>query len=136
MTKKQIQAEQILRHGLRLKSIFNVDLGPVSLCKALRRLEVKAGRIARAVCDGGGYEPPSSWDDKILDAADRLLNFRVQNIPVFVNHDPRGFALKIDSAYMAEHDVTLFNDWGGYGIIAPEFDGTFTAYGVGPERGR
>ncbi len=54
-------------------------------------------------------------------------------VPVFLNRDPRGYALKIDDAWMAEHGnatdhpsksptavCRLHRDWGGYGIIAPD----------------
>ncbi len=42
------------------------------------------------------------------------------SVPVFINRDPRGYALKIDDHYMREHDAALHQDWGGYGIIAPD----------------
>lgn len=41
-------------------------------------------------------------------------------VPVFVNLDPRGFALKIDDEWMRASGATLYSDWGGYGIIAPD----------------
>lgn len=44
-------------------------------------------------------------------------------VPIFVNRDPRGYALKIDDKWMREHKAALHQDWGGYGIIAPEIDG-------------
>ena len=138
MTKKQRQAEQILRHGLALKRIFNLPganqagyIGPVTLCKKLRRLENRAQRINLSVCTEEGYEPPADWDLKILRAADKLLHFVDSGIPVFLNHDPRGCALKIDSDYVRAHRLAIYTDWGGYGLIAPELDGDFTAYGVG-----
>ena len=42
-------------------------------------------------------------------------------VPVFVNRDPRGYALKIDDEWMrARQEVRLATDWGGYGILAPD----------------
>ncbi len=39
-------------------------------------------------------------------------------VPVFINRDPRGYALKIrEEAVMG---MRIHRDWGGYGIIAPE----------------
>lgn len=41
---------------------------------------------------------------------------------VFVNLDPRGYALKIDDEYMRAHNLKLHTDMGGYGILAPEIN--------------
>ncbi len=41
-------------------------------------------------------------------------------VPVFINRDPRGYALKINDEWMTEHDAKLEKDWGGYGLLAPE----------------
>lgn len=56
----------------------------------------------------------------------RALNFSaIRNrrplVPIFCNPDPRGYALKIKNAWMAETGATLHQDWGLYGIIAPNF---------------
>ena len=49
----------------------------------------------------------------------RKLPFK--KIPVFVNGDPRGYALKIDDSYVKKFNLKIERDWGGYGIIAPDF---------------
>jgi len=67
-------------------------------------------------------------DEETLDAriaytlgrVDYLLQFRNAGIPVFLNLDPRGYALKIDDAWMRANDARLHQDWGGYGILAPD----------------
>ncbi len=41
-------------------------------------------------------------------------------IPVFINRDPRGYALKINDEWMRANNAKLETDWGGYGLIAPE----------------
>ena len=124
MTKKQRQAEQILNHGLKLKRIFNLDsIGPVTLCKALHRIETRAHRLAEMDCNEGPGDILEKAEPGILKALDRILNFKAQNLPVFINSDPRGYALKIDDEYVREHNLDIYRDWGGYGIIAPEFDG-------------
>jgi hypothetical protein len=43
-------------------------------------------------------------------------------VPVFLNRDPRGYALKIDDEWMRSQAHPLHRDWGGYGIIAPEIE--------------
>jgi hypothetical protein len=41
-------------------------------------------------------------------------------VAVFVNQDPRGYALKIDDEYMRAHSLDLERDGGEYGILAPD----------------
>ena len=53
----------------------------------------------------------------------RTIRSRSPLVPVFINLDPRGYALKIDDEWMREHKQPLghlHQDWGGYGILAPE----------------
>ena len=45
---------------------------------------------------------------------------------VFINYDARGYTLKIKSEYVAklrQDGKNIFTDFGGYGILAPQFDG-------------
>ncbi len=50
-------------------------------------------------------------------------------VPVFVNRDARGYALKINDEWLNQqrsradtvHKAVIHRDWGGYGIIAPDF---------------
>ena len=41
-------------------------------------------------------------------------------VPIFLNGDPRGYALKIPDDYVRDNDLNIHRDWGGYGIIAPD----------------
>lgn len=63
----------------------------------------------------------------------RAIRNRQPLVPIFVNRDPRGYALKIDEAWVREYSnnnpppsaanhavCRLHRDWGGYGIIAPD----------------
>lgn len=124
MTKKEKQREEILRHGFKLRRAFNLppETAPVELCKRVHRLEVEAHRLAERECN---EDLPTEYVEKkeasILKRLDAILNFRAQGIPVFLNGDPRGYALKIRDDYVREHDLDIHRDWGGYGIIAPEF---------------
>ncbi len=122
-TKKDRMRGQITTHGFNLNRIFNLNrMDPVTLAKQVHRIEVKAHRLAEEDCNTGNT--PENWDEKILKSLDRILNFKAQGIPVFVNGDPRGYALKIDDAYVREHNLEIHRDWGGYGILAPDFDGS------------
>ena len=125
--------DQILKHGFDLLRIFHPstmydvgEIGPVELCRKLHRIELQAHRYAERVCNGE-IDPTEAedarWEANILGQVDRLLNFRAAGIPVFINGDPRGHALKIDDKYVRDNNLEIERDWGGYGLIAPEFDG-------------
>ena len=43
---------------------------------------------------------------------------------IFLNGDPRGYSLKIkpeEREELRNKDINLYSDFGGYGILAPEF---------------
>ena len=65
-----------------------------------------------AACEGTGYR---------IDFA--AIRNRPDIVPVFINRDPRGYALKIDDVWMHNKQPRLFRDFGGYGILAPEITG-------------
>lgn len=123
MNKKQQQAEDILQHGFKLKRIFNIgdEIGPVELCKKVHRLETTQHRLNEISCTREMTAREEKQDEGMLDRLDAILGFKALNIPVFVNGDPRGYAFKIPSEYVREHNLDIHTDWGGYGIIAPEF---------------
>lgn len=125
-TKKERMYQQIEQHGNALKAFFRLDkdVDAVQLCKKLRRLELKAHALATKGCNVG--LPDDVWETEtnaILDKLDDLLGFRKRYIRVFVNGDARGYALKIDLQPNGALPLALHRDWGGYGIIAPEFSG-------------
>lgn len=125
MNKRDRMREQILLHGLKLNRVFNLDrIDPMTLCKQVHRLEAKAHRMAEDYCNGIiAEEFVDRQEGRIMKALDKLLNYKAQGIPVIFNGDPRGYALKIDDAWMKANDCDIHRDWGGYGILAPEFDG-------------
>lgn len=136
MTNKDRMREQIMNHGLKLLRIFHwindgIDpweknyTGPVELCKKLHRLESKVHRWNEDCCNGliDNEELEDKKHEAFLKSLDNILQFRSHNIPVFINGDPRGYALKIDDDFMRENNIDLYRDMGGYGILAPDFDG-------------
>jgi prolyl-tRNA synthetase len=134
MNRKEKMYDEIRKHGENLNAIFNTGLDPVALCKKLHRLENKAHGIETKECNGDYNEMPyddetgeiiyvREQEDKILNSLDKILNFRKLGIPVFINGDARGYTLKIKSKYVADNQITIYQDWGGYGIIAPDFGG-------------
>ena len=133
MNRKQRMNEQILRHGFELKRAFFPNpyegIGPVTLCKALHRLELKATRVTTAYCNGENTEEEVDKMEKsvMTSLAGIFGREKVLETGMFINHDPRGYALKVSEKWTKgynNHGGNLHRDWGGYGILAPEFDGS------------
>jgi len=115
---KYIMNQRIQKHGDSLKTIFNLNIDSVKLSKQLFRLENKAHKLATDYCngvvDGDSTEIESQ---KILSKVAKLLNTNTFNM--FFNFDARGYALKFFQDF--SKDKPIHKDWGGYGIIAPDF---------------
>ena len=129
MNKKQLMYDRINKHGEDLKRIFKLDpsIDPVKLCKQLFRLENKAHRLAEDGCNGVIYDTEPQAE-KILKKVCKILNIDRsidhQYEKIFFNGDPRGYALKFTSRYskyLRSCNINIHQDWGGYGIIAPDF---------------
>ena len=119
----------VIKHGEQLLQVFTqaTEKNPLLLCRKLRRLENLAGAIALRLCNGPEYRTEDEADNRcnsILEKVDTLLNFKASGVPVFVNRDPRGYALKVTEEWQRAQVATgkpyLYGDWGGYGIIAPD----------------
>ena len=116
MNAKEKMYQQIEKHGEQLNAIFNTEFQPVELCKKLRRLENKANRAAVQYCNG-----VIDWEqmNKITEAVlSKLKDILGESQELFINGDPRGYSLKINNA----ENLNIYKDWGGYGILAPEFN--------------
>lgn len=136
--------EAIRRHGETLLAMFPnaTEKDPVALCKKLRRIETSLTAPLVGYCNGTHSE--AQVDKAEAQALKRLgallWGNTVPDVPVFVNRDPRGYALKIDDAWMREKGYSLtkqnrhtngsgsvavarlHRDMGGYGIIAPDLN--------------
>ena len=126
MNAKQRMYERIEKHGQDLKRIFPAvsNLDAVKVSKKVRALEVKAQWIALDYCNGTiDGDTIDTQGEKIMAQLDKFLDYTGACVPVFFNRDPRGYALKIDDEYVRTFNVQIHMDWGGYGIIAPEYDG-------------
>jgi len=143
MTTKQKMYAQIQQHGEKLNAIFNTNFDAITLCKKLNRLERKANFAATCLCNTNTLNLLelnrfTGWDvkqateqeqaiffDKITASIYKILGDQSKNI-VFINLDPRGYALKIKSEYvktLRQENKNIYTDFGGYGILAPEFNG-------------
>jgi len=130
MNKRERMNEQIKAHGEDLKRAFDISLvDPDTLARKLYRIELEARRLALDYCNGANNVTTENWEElteKILAKVDNVTGFKRKGVPVFVNGDARGYALKINNAWVKGYQNKggrIYTDWGGYGILAPEFDG-------------
>lgn len=129
-TQKQTMYAEILQHGNNLNKIFNTGIEPIKLCKMLRPLEAKAHKLATDYCNGENGVDTSNWEVKIAPILASLRKLLYPNGMtgegtkdwcIFINADARGYAIKIRSEYVQNNDLKIYKDWGGYGIICPDF---------------
>ena len=104
MNKKESMYKKITEHGSKLNTVFSLTGDPVKLYKRLHRLELAI----------------DTYQEKSL--IPRLAKIiGAENMDkIYVNHDPRGYTLKLTETESLKH-TSLFKDWGGYGILAPDF---------------
>jgi hypothetical protein len=111
---------QIEQHGKQLNFIFNTGLEPVKLCKKLRRLEMKAHKVAVDWCNGDNGVNPETIDTftcPILAAAKTILfsnyhELNKTNDVILFNGDARGYALKISDKFLRGNNYSIYTDWG------------------------
>ena len=123
MNKKQVMYERIAKHGTDLLTIFPNATIPdaVLLCKRLRMYERKAEVSTTALCNGCSEELQKYHEaalERIESKVKKLLGVTEDN-QIFINRDPRGYALKMTTEFTA--NKVSYRDWGGYGILAPDF---------------
>jgi len=117
MTKRERRAQQLAAHYERLEKLTGKDGKKMSL--KLWKLETEAHKIITKECNGEATEHDSARLEKILTEVKELLP-NVEGI--FINGDPRGYALKVDDQVMRSKKYDLTQDWGGYGILSPEIN--------------
>ena len=110
--------EQIVEHGTELLVLFPDALrrDPADLYRGLRRIEARGAAHAERLCGDAHYCNDVDHEAvgvAIINAANKLLG----TDRVWLNQDPRGYALKVTLSV----GEGLHTDWGGYGIIAPDF---------------
>ncbi len=125
-TKKERMNEQIKQHGVNLLALYPhaQPADADKLCRKLHRLEAQARAIAVTWCNGD--EPMGTDEAAHEQAVDAILS-QVRKVlgdgpTIRFNGDARGHAIKIDSENMPD-GCALDRDWGGNGIVCPEFTG-------------
>jgi hypothetical protein len=128
-TKKAAMYAQIEQHGNNLNAIFNTPFDAVTLSKKLRRLEIKAHKIAVDWCNGENGIDSDNIDTHtapIMEAVKKILFAQSYNVQrekaIIFNGDARGYALKISDKYVRENKLQIYTDMGGYGILSPDFN--------------
>ncbi len=126
MTKRDLMYQQIQKHGENLLKIFTTakEQDAVKLSKKLFRLEHQAHQIATDYCNGENGVTSENWEERtepILQKVRILLNC-TDTFPIFLNGDARGYALKIKDSYVRDANLNIHRDFGGYGILAPDFN--------------
>lgn len=125
----------ITRHGESLLAAFPnaTERNPDTLARKLRRLETKIGKPVLDYCNGDNGVTCEAVDAEcvaILAKVRALLGLTedaAKACGLFVNRDPRGYALKVDDAWARRWNADasasfprLHTDMGGYGILAPD----------------
>ena len=129
MTQKERMYARITAHGENLIRIFDLHgTDPVTLCKKLHSLEVQAHAVIEQYMNGEIDDPELDQytEKKLIPALTRIIGGCNYAGKVFINHDPRGYALKLTEEATKEaldYGINIHRDWGGYGILAPAFDG-------------
>lgn len=111
-------APAFCRHLQTLSQLAGLDMPyPFELYTTLLRLERKANRLTTALCN----ENPDT--EKIEKQLNKIANKVRKLLPnaktFFINYDPRGYALKLKEEERTA--LGMWSDFGGYGILAPEF---------------
>jgi len=88
----------------------------------LRRAECKLNRLFNAACERNltGHE-----EAKIEHIKTHIKSITNNVKGLYFNSDPRGYSIKIDDSVnrkLRNKGVNLYSDWGGYGILAPDFN--------------
>lgn len=126
----------IQKHGENLLAIFGrcQERDPIKLCRKLRKLEREGESLALRLCNGpafvGGEAESDAIENAIISKVQKILGNEPSrykhSAPIFLNLDPRGYALKIKGEWLDDRrnyggfPNDFHRDLGGYGIIAPD----------------
>ena len=122
---KKSNAAGYVRHIENLATIAKVSyFEGEKIYKYLHRVEARFHTIAGNECNGYGPELTEEQQEARDNRAIARIRELVPLDTIFINGDPRGYALKVseeEAKKLREQGINLYTDWGGYGILAPEF---------------
>ena len=115
---KQHNAPSFCRHLQTLSQLAGLDYPyPFDLFNTLVKLERKANRLTTMDCNGEGN--PEQIEKQLNKIENKVRELLPNAKTFFINRDPRGYALKIKEDERLS--LAMWSDFGGYGILAPEF---------------
>ena len=116
-------------HERQRAALIALGANPATIADTMRlieRAERRHHRKALAYCN----EPQTNHWLEVWNTQQRLdLEALAEALPkaagsLFINQDPRGYAVKIDNESEAErdliHEAGVSRDWGGYGLLCRE----------------
>lgn len=117
-------AKAYITHCEVLERLSPLQRGGVEIYNELRVLERRAHSITTKMCNGlGNNDTLQNQLDKILSKVCTYF-YPTMKESIFINHDARGYAIKftiIQTNHLIAMGIKPHTDWGGYGILAPDF---------------
>ena len=103
-----------------LGEMFGVRcINPYATFEILLKAEREANRQTTKECNISVSEEDSDkWYEKFIARLTKKLGVDKMPDGFFINYDPRGYALKMKEGTFQQG---FWTDFGGYGILAPEF---------------
>lgn len=135
---KKVRQLEAKAHAVSLRACngpqFQPDEESTLTREILRSLDVLLGNVPQSKTgERCGCKRGQERDNcPACEGTGERINFKAirdfKRIPIFLNKDARGYALKIDSDWLDEqrsnpntvHLASIHRDWGGNGIIAPD----------------
>jgi len=120
---KKESKERQLKHLFALQRLTGIsDILEVSrLQDQLRRHELRYHRLSENYCNG---VIDSDKFERLTDNIEKKVKELLPDVEgLKFNSDPRGYSLKISDSVMREkyQNIGLETDFGGYGILSPDF---------------
>lgn len=121
--RKQTILKEKMRHTANLAKIFDLTIDQVSsIYPRLKRIETEGHKLAERYCNGDINETEyEALTNKLQNRIKLLFPINEKYKLIKFNGDPRGYFLKIDDQTVRDQNLQIFRDFGGYGIICPEF---------------
>lgn len=125
--KKQEKLIRYERHCINLSRLARAEhvIDGWEIYRRLHRIETSMHTWVERQCSDANYrlteEQEKAKEERVLRRIHHILNDPEYKIPIEINGDPRGNALKIDPEWTKVNAPQLTTDWGGHGILAPEF---------------
>jgi hypothetical protein len=128
LNKKEQRQTNLTRHYAfleRLSEFLGNKQDGKKLSLKLLKLEREAHKAATDYCNGDNGMTIDKWktvSDQIRFEVEKLFEVAVPGL--MINGDARGYAIKIDDEKVRNFypsEIGFHRDWGGYGILAPDF---------------